>query len=251
VCKRISRRMVELGIAGLPVYERYLRRHPSEWRVLDSLCNVTISRFYRDRAVFDAIGGNVLPFLAEQAARRGDPEIRCWSIGCCRGEEAYSLQILWALRASPRSGKPIPLRVLATDCDRDLLRQAREGAFRVSSLKDLPANLRRDAFERAGDRFLLRAQFKERVEFLEQDIRTHTPPGLFHLILCRNLVLTYYGEALQRRVTAAILGKLVPDGVLVIGARESLPEGTVPLRPVAGTRGIYRKSERSRDKGWF
>ena len=48
VCKRIYRRMRSLQISSLDAYRLYLQRHPGEWRVLDTLCRITISRFYRD-----------------------------------------------------------------------------------------------------------------------------------------------------------------------------------------------------------
>jgi chemotaxis protein methyltransferase CheR len=232
--------MTDLRILTLAGYKRYLAQHPGEWHVLDSLCTVTISRFYRDRTVFGTIGTDVLPFLAGEAARRGDPEARCWSIGCCRGEEAYTLEILWTFCVPPGGVKRLPLRVIATDSDGDLLKRAREGSFRASSLKDLPEALRRDAFERAGDLYRIRDEFRENVEFLQQDIRTNAPPGVFHLILCRNLVFTYHEEKLQQTVLAMVERKLVPGGILVIGARETLPEGAGAFTAVGGARGIYR-----------
>src|SRR4051812_3321182 len=73
VCKRLARRQSELGIPSLTEYRTYLDSHPDEWRVLDPLCRVTISRFYRDRAIFDALAGEVLPLLAERAVAAGAP----------------------------------------------------------------------------------------------------------------------------------------------------------------------------------
>ena len=49
VCRRIARRMEEVGCADADAYRTHLARHEEEWRVLDGLCRVTISRFYRDR----------------------------------------------------------------------------------------------------------------------------------------------------------------------------------------------------------
>ncbi len=61
VCKRISRRMAELRLADADAYRAYLDANAGEWDALDALCRVTISRFYRDRGVYDAIRRRVLP----------------------------------------------------------------------------------------------------------------------------------------------------------------------------------------------
>lgn len=52
VCKRINRRMTQLGIDSVTDYRDYLGDQAHEWRVLDSLCQVTISRFYRDKLMY-------------------------------------------------------------------------------------------------------------------------------------------------------------------------------------------------------
>ena len=53
VFKRIRRRASVLGVGSLADYLTYAEAHADEWPVLDALCRVTISRFYRDAAVFD------------------------------------------------------------------------------------------------------------------------------------------------------------------------------------------------------
>lgn len=48
VCKRIARRIKELGLADVAAYRERLECAPEEWPEFDSLCRITISRFYRD-----------------------------------------------------------------------------------------------------------------------------------------------------------------------------------------------------------
>ena len=73
--------MVELSVCDLDAYREVLDAEPGEWDRLDSLCRITISCFYRDRAVWDHIGQTLLPDLARLARGRGDSEVRCWSVG--------------------------------------------------------------------------------------------------------------------------------------------------------------------------
>jgi chemotaxis protein methyltransferase CheR len=241
VCKRIGRRTAELGLPGLPAYREYLMGRDEEWRLLDSMCRISISRFYRDRGVFAALGSKILPLLGKSALRRGESEVRCWSAGCGSGEEPYTLQLLWKLSVSPALPSAIPLRIAATDADPALLERARKGCYPESSLKDLPEDFRLQAFINAGDSPCLRDAYKEDIDFLRQDIRERMPEGGFHIILCRNLVLTYFEDSLQREITERLLEKLHPGGVFVVGIHEALPQGITCLRPCGRTPAVYRK----------
>jgi chemotaxis protein methyltransferase CheR len=223
VCKRISRRLGELGIAGIKEYREYIEANPSEWEILYTLCRVTISRFYRDRGVFDAVRSTILASLARDVTTRGEGEVRAWSAGCASGEEAYTLRIIWELDIAAADPAAPPLIVTATDADAHLLDRAREGLYPASALKDMPQGLTQHAFDETAVGFTVRKRFKNNIRFLAQDIRKEIPAGPFHLVLCRNFVFTYFDESLQAEMLAKIKETLVPGGFLVIGAHETLP----------------------------
>src|SRR5919197_810463 len=113
VCRRVGRRIAELGLGDLDAYRAYLREHPDEWAKLERLTPITISRFYRDRAVFEALEHAVIPALGE--------EPRIWSAGCASGEEAYTLALICdgqvlASDIGPNKRVPMPrLRELLTE----------------------------------------------------------------------------------------------------------------------------------------
>ncbi len=44
--KRIQRWLQSLSLPSLADYQKYLETHPEEWTFLDSLCRISISRFY-------------------------------------------------------------------------------------------------------------------------------------------------------------------------------------------------------------
>jgi chemotaxis protein methyltransferase CheR len=241
VCKRVGRRIRELGLSGPAAYREYLVAHTEEWDVLDRMCRVTISRFYRDRGVFDRIREHVLPEVARRAMKDGEREVRCWSAGCCRGEEAYTMQILWRQCVAPSLDQQLPLRVIATDSNSDMLDRAREGVFAASSLKDLPDELRAAAFDRHGEPYALRSAFTEGVQFLVQDIRTALPAGKFHVVLCRNFVFTYFDEDLQVSILQQIERKLILGGYLITGVHERIPECRHTLQVCHDGPGVYHK----------
>lgn len=240
VCKRLARRLRELDFDDLDAYRRYLQLDDEEWKHLDSMCRVTVSRFYRDHGVFEALETDVLPALAAAAQRYGEPAVRVWSCGCASGEEAYALAVVWEARIS--SGFPgVALSIVGTDADSRLLARARRGVYSPGSVRELPLDLRRAAFEGPGEPYRVRHHLRELVSWRHQDVRTETPPGSFDLVLCRNLALTYFEESLQLEVMARVGDVVRSGGALVVGSHESLPPGVVGWEPWGPTLQIYRR----------
>jgi chemotaxis protein methyltransferase CheR len=222
VRKRLNHRLRELNLSDLGDYRCHLEAHPAEWGALREICLITISRFYRDRAVFDRLRRVVLPELARLARGRSESELRCWSAGCASGEEPYTLKILWELGIS-EGRTHVPLRIVATDADEAVLARARAACYGLGSLKDLPLELRDRAFTRQGDQLRVRDELRQGIEFRQEDLTAQMPAGPFHLILCRNLAFTYFDEPLQHEILGRMAGRLVDGGYLVVGAHEALP----------------------------
>jgi chemotaxis protein methyltransferase CheR len=247
VCRRLARRVNELGLPAISAYRAYLDIHPEEWRIVDSLCAITISRFYRNRATFQALERDVLPALARAALARGDATLRCWSIGCASGEEPYTVSLLWMLGLRQRFR--CRLQITATDIDLSVIERARAGCYPSSSLKDLPHQWIAKAFTRSDGLSCLRRDFREPVVFLRQDVRTTAPEGPFDMILCRNIAFTYFDDRLQMETIERIRSRLVIGAALVVGSTESLPEGTEGFVPWSRYRGLFQRSSNPRSAG--
>lgn len=247
VCKRVNRRIRELGLSGYAAYRRHLEVRPDEWRVLDSFCRVTISRFHRDRRVFELIRNRILPEIAaaeaggegDAATGSGEAMVRCWSAGCASGEEPYTLSIMWRSDLCDRF-PDVRLVVVATDVHETVLERARAACYPASSVRELPEAWVAAAFEPSDGELCLGPAFRDDVRFVPQDIRWAMPDGPFHLIFCRNLVFTYFGHDLQSRLLSSMLERLLPGGYLILGAHEKLPPGEWPLARVAGSEPVYR-----------
>ncbi len=240
VCKRIDRRLRELGLPDIAAYCSFLENSADERAVLDSLCRVTISRFYRDREVFRSLEQVVLVKLSEDAIARGNNELRCWSIGCASGEEPYTLAVLWG-QGTGRRFPSLKVRILATDADENMIERAREGCYASSSLAGLPLEWTARAFVRRRELYCIKEEERGSVSFLVQDIRRAGPEEMFHLILCRNLAFTYFDEELQHEVLARLRDKLNARGVLVVGSHERLPSGAAGFLTWPGIPGVYLK----------
>lgn len=223
VCKRIHRRMAELSLPGSDAYRGHLQAHPAEWLRLDAMCRISISRFYRDHALFKMLEHEVLPELAQRAVTHGERELRIWSAGCGSGEEPYTLALLWQLKCARRFPRSI-LRLLATDADANMIQRATLACYEYGSVKGLPETWRDSGFTTHDQKYCLRPLYRDGVTLLLHDIRNPPPNGPFHMILCRNLVYTYFDRRLQTEISRMLHDVLYPQGVLVVGVHETLPE---------------------------
>jgi chemotaxis protein methyltransferase CheR len=237
VCKRLKRRIHLLGLSGFTAYQDLLNTNPDEWRTVDDCCRITISRFFRDGRVFEILCDRILPGIA-QRARNQQRDAQCWSAGCASGEEPYTLRLLWDLK----TGATARLSIVATDVDDVVLARARKGCYPVAALRELPPDLIARGFEDTDHSFRILERHRRDITFMHHDVRSAAIPGCFDLILCRNLAFTYFAPRLQSQVLERLAERLRPNGWLVIGAHERLPDAAAPrLTPLAGAPHILQR----------
>ena len=239
ICKRLRRRMDELRLETLEQYRSRLEATPDEWALLDDLCYITISRLYRDKRVFDFLGGAILPELAKTAVLHSRP-VRCWCAGCASGEEVYSLKILYDSEVQSKA-TAARIEVIGTDRDEVVLRRAERACFSFGSLKEVPGHWLDAASERCGSDYCVRPIHRHGITFERQDIRSELPGGRFDLVLCRNIVFTYFEIELQHAILDCLWAALHEGGYLVIGAHEQLSESSL-FGSVAGCREVFQKA---------
>jgi chemotaxis protein methyltransferase CheR len=235
VCRRVDLRIRELGLQGIEAYRLRLASDSDEWRALDALCFVTVSRFYRDRRVWEYLAEEVLPRVAASRGRT----LAAWSAGCASGEEPYTLVLVWEHLIRP-SFPSVELHVDATDSDPGMVERARRGLYGASSLRDVPTSWRR-AFAHRGDRYYLRPRFRRQVTVTRADLRETEPGGLYDLVLCRNLAFTYFDLSLQREVAERLARALRRGGALVVGSHEALPDACDLFAPWSAPLGVFRR----------
>ncbi len=239
VIKRIRQRIRELSLEGIRDYKTYLRNHPEEWHILDQMCDITISRFFRDRELWKYLKNNLLP---EMLKARQDNQIRIWSVGCCNGEEPYSMALL-VEEVRETASEPINISILASDRNPHALSRSRTGRYPGGALKEVPSGIKKKHFRPDPDHpnhYLITGEVKDRVVFEYRDISKSLPEDMYDLICCRNLVYTYFSCERQEEFTVKIATLLHPGGFLILGAHENLP-ATEHFVPENQSLGIYRK----------
>ena len=235
--RRIEHHLAELSLGSFEEYNQRIKEDPQERGHLFRILTVTISRFYRDQEVFNTIETSVFPALLKQNTR----ELKMWSIGCASGEEPYSLCLLWKARFE-KDWPQVHFSVLATDIDEGLLKRAKEGRYKKSSLREVPQDILGEYFRTEGDAFLLDKRVGSCVEFQKHDILREEPFSGMDLLFFRNLAFTYFSTEMQVEILKKIFMCLKEEGYLVIGNDESIPL-TYPtlFTPVFPKWKIYQK----------
>jgi len=216
--RKVERRVAEIGLSGFEEYLLKVKKDPEEQLLLHKILTVTISRFFRDKEVFDALRRSIVPDLLKQD--RG--ELRIWSVGCASGEEPYTIALLWREEFEQISPQ-VRLSILATDIDENLLERAKEGTYKNSSLKEVPEGTVGNFFRKAGEFYILDQAIREGIEFKKHDILREEPFLGMDIVLCRNLAFTYFSKESQIKVLRKIVTSLKEKRYLVIGKDENLP----------------------------
>jgi len=215
--RKVERRIAQVGLS-LEQYLFRVQNDPTERHHLSKILTVTISRFFRDKKVFDTIRHSVIPALLTEERE----EIRVWSIGCASGEEPYSLSLIWK-EGFEKTWPQIRLSILATDINGDLLGRARAGRYKKGSLKEIQEEILRSFFKIDRDVYALDEAVKESVQLREHDILQEESYSSMDIVFCRNLAFTYFSRESQIEVLKKIARSLRNEGYLVIGKDESLP----------------------------
>lgn len=205
--------------------------------LLDLSINVT--EMFRDPSFYQALRKYVIPQLKEY------PYLKIWHAGCSTGEEAYSMAIL--LKEENLYDRT---QIYATDMNEIVLKQAREGIFPISKLKQYTSNYQKaggqesfsDYYSAHYDHVVMDKSLRKNILFSDHNLATDEVFGEMHLILCRN-VLIYFNRELQNRVIGLFTESLCHSGILGLGTKESirLSEYSNDFEDICKEEKIYRK----------
>ncbi|MBS0478409.1 MAG: protein-glutamate O-methyltransferase CheR [Proteobacteria bacterium] len=215
------------SLEGLAAAVRADRNGALADRVVDELLNQE-SSFFRDAAVFDAVAEAVAGIPRTRRAR-------IWSAGCSTGQEPLSLAMMFAEMA----GDAMP-EIVATDVSDAVLARAKAGRYTQFEIqRGLPVRRMMQWFDTVDGEWVAHSALTRLVSFRRMNlVADPLPIGRFDVIMCRN-VLLYFSLDLRRKVLARLAQVLRPEGVLVLGAGETVIGQTDAFRPSARFRGLY------------
>jgi two-component system, chemotaxis family, CheB/CheR fusion protein len=239
--RRIARRMAVSHIESLVEYTRHLESSVTEATALYEDCLISVTSFFRDPEVFDALSEQVLPALLKD--RPQDAPLRVWVAGCATGEEAYSIAMCLLERMSKLNLNQT-LQIFATDLSERALEKARDARYLVNIERDVSAERLRRFFTKIGDEYQLNKAIRELCVFARHDLTRDPPYSRLDLISCRN-VLIYLEPRLQEVVFATFHYALRPGGFLLVGPAETVGASAALFSVVDEKRRVYSRSAAS------
>ena len=197
------------------------------------------SLFFRDNKPFAHFRTESLPRL--HAARPRGAPLRIWSAAASSGQEAYSLAMIVAeLRASLGDRR---VEIIGTDIAREQILRAREGLYSQFEVqRGLPIQMLVKYFTQVGELWQLNADIRGMVQHRQLNLlQDFSSLGVFDVIFCRN-VLIYFDQETKATIFERLVKQLEPDGMLILGAAESVVGITDAFKPYPDKRGLYQSN---------
>lgn len=216
----LVRRMREVDCEDYDLYFEQVCARPqgmAEWSALVDCITIGETSFFRQPRAYAL----VKHYLAQRLQRRGDATLDLWSVGCSTGEEAYSLAMI-ASDAVQDSAPRCFVGVIGSDISLGALTQARRGHYSERSLARVPEALRQRHIKKLDRGFQVVDALRERVCFTQANLveLQRLPTMAMDVIFCQN-VLVYFRRERRLRVLDALVDRLKPGGLLVIGPGEA------------------------------
>ena len=193
--------------------------------------------FFRDKVPFDHFRDTIMPeILRARAARKS---IRIWCAAGSTGQEPYSLAMCLKEMGAAFSGWRI--EILATDLSQEVLEKSKSGIYSQFEVqRGLPIQLLVKYFKQIGELWQINADIRAMVQHRPLNLlHDFSSLGAFDVIFCRN-VLIYFDQETKASMFERLLKVIEPDGMLMLGAAESVVGVTDAFRPYPDRRGLYQ-----------
>lgn len=243
--RRLWERMRQLALNSYSAYHDFiLTKDPNhhEWQNLLELLVNCQSSFFRHLPSFDALMNTVLPEIAKNpnlySSREGrNINVAMWSVGCSRGQEAYSLAMAFhhILGSKPQC----EMTITATDISFSALERAKKAEYSFLEVRDMPDAFREKYMTESGKsgaadgksillnkhlvRYVVNSEIRKAVSF--RFFNLNSPEDLDiplqDIIFCQN-VFIYFSVDDRAKSISILLKYLKPGGYLFLGPGEAV-----------------------------
>jgi chemotaxis protein methyltransferase CheR len=192
--------------------------------------------FFRDKIPFDHLRETILPALVQARASRRS--LRIWCAASSTGQEPYSIAMCVKEFAALSGWR---VEIVATDLSQEVLEKSKAGLYSQFEVqRGLPIQMLVKYFTQTGELWQLNADIRAMVQHRQLNLmQDFSHLGTFDVIFCRN-VLIYFDQDTKVSIFERLSRMLEPDGVLALGAAESVVGISDAFRPYPDRRGLYR-----------
>jgi two-component system, chemotaxis family, CheB/CheR fusion protein len=235
VLRRLDRRLRFNNVTTLEEYQPLIESSSTESNALLRDLLISVSSFFRDPEAFEA-----LAVLTPQlfAGKDAADAVRVWVVGCATGEEVYSIAMVLSEHAGTLSDPP-RIQLFATDIDEHGYAWARAGLYSQAAVAGVTASRLQRFFTKEVGGYRIAKSLREQVLFAGHNVLHDPPFSRMDLISCRNFFIYLQPEA-QERVLETFHFATNPDGVLFLGASESV--GDSGLFASIGAQRLFRRT---------
>jgi chemotaxis protein methyltransferase CheR len=227
------------GLPGIPELVQKMKGAGADALTADVVEAMTTNEtfFFRDKIPFDHMRETILPALTKARANRRT--LRIWSAACSTGQEPYSIAML--LREAGQALAGWRVEIVATDLAQSVLEKSKAGMFSQFEVqRGLPIQLLVKYFTQIGELWQLNADIRGMVQHRQLNLlQDFSQLGMFDVIFCRN-VLIYFDQDTKAAIFERLAKQLEPDGMLMLGAAESVVGITDAFKPYPDRRGLYQ-----------
>ncbi len=235
--RRIGRRMLMHRIDTLAEYAAILKADTQELDALQEDILISVTRFFRDPEVFEALKQIVFPSLF--AGRAPDQQVRIWVPGCSSGEEVYSIAMCLLEHLTGNAIEP-PIQIFGTDASEPSIQKARSGTYPETIVNEVSPERLRRFFIKTERGYQVTKRVRDLCIFARQNLCNDPAFSRLDLVSCRN-VLIYFGAELQKQLIPTFHYSLRPEGFLLLGSSETIRNFTNYFSQVDRKHKIYAK----------
>jgi chemotaxis protein methyltransferase CheR len=226
------------GLAGIPELVQKMKggAEPLTVDVVEAMTtNETF--FFRDKIPFDHLRDTILPMLL--ASRASRKTLRIWSAACSTGQEPYSIAMCLKEKGAALQGWRI--EIVGTDLSQEVLEKSKSGIYSQFEVqRGLPIQLLVKYFTQNGELWQISPELRGMVQHKQLNLlQDFAHLGKFDVIFCRN-VLIYFDHTTKTNIFQRMSRIIEPDGMLMLGAAESVVGITDAFRPYPDRRGLYQ-----------
>jgi len=219
VVSRLSKRMRKLKTSSFTEYYQLVTRknNVTELQNLIDFLTTNETYFFREDKHFDYLSKNILDKVCSGS------NFKIWSAASSTGEEGYSIAMVLAEKLGLHSA----WKILGTDINSDVVRQAKRGLYPLTESEKIPRSYLKEyclkgVREQTG-MMLMDERLKKHIAFEMLNINADWPSHIsgFDVVFLRNIMI-YFDLETKQRLVDKIANKIKPGGYLFIGHSETL-----------------------------